>query len=360
MFLHDFQATCRRRWLLLLALGVVCITSLALAGSAVSPRYEARASFVLIPPQSADDPDGNRYLDLGSLANSVDVVAKSMTSADTAQMLDNTVPSGEYDVTNDPTTSAPVVLVWTSGPSEQSAMRMMEAVLDRLPVELDALQEEIDVKAQFRISLLPLSRDREPTENQKTRLRLLGVLAAALLFGSLSLVAAIDGLLLRRGGPPAGSKTAAVGPGSPPPADAATPAQPPRALDDAPGAAPLAADPGRRPPVVSTPAPTAVWERYASIAEATLRSVARRLVDSRRSAGTRGPERSVPATPDPGPSSTPVRTRSGVTQKPFDPLSGRKDLAGVSQPSRNGVNNHSAGASISNVDDHLNDDDGPR
>ena len=179
---------------------LVAATALVLwfAASEIEPSYDAKASLVLIPPRTPDDPDANRYLDLGSLSNSVDVLSRSMISEDTAELLEEAAPGATYDVSHDLTTSAPIVLVSVTSGDEASAALMLDAVLAQIPRNLESLQAEIAVKPQFRITALVVSQDSQPIANQKTRTRLLGVLGAALLFGSAVLIAVTDGLLLRR------------------------------------------------------------------------------------------------------------------------------------------------------------------
>ena len=198
MYLSEFWAACRRRWYLALFLVVATALVLWFAASKIEPSYDAKASLVLIPPRTPDDPDANRYLDLGSLSNSVDVLSRSMISEDTAELLEEAAPGATYDVSHDLTTSAPIVLVSVASGDKTSAALMLDAVLAQIPRNLQALQAEIAVKPEFRITALIVSQDSKPVANQKTRTRLLGVLGVALLFGSAVLIAVTDGLLLRR------------------------------------------------------------------------------------------------------------------------------------------------------------------
>lgn len=198
MYLSEFWASCRRRWYLVVVLIVASTALCWMAAGKIQPSYDAKASLVLIPPRTPDDPDANRYLDLGSLSNSVDVLSRSMISEDTAKLLEKAAPGAEYDVSHDLTTSAPIVLVSVSSKERASAAAMLDAVIGQIPRDLTQLQDEIGVKPQFRITALVVSQDSKPIPNQKTRARLLGVLVVALLFGSAVLIAVVDGLLLRR------------------------------------------------------------------------------------------------------------------------------------------------------------------
>jgi uncharacterized protein involved in exopolysaccharide biosynthesis len=234
MYLTEFLASCRRRWWLALALVVATVYVCVLAFRTIPPDYEAEASLVLIPPPDAEDPSSNRYLELGSLSSSVDVLARSMVSADTAKRLEEEVPNVEYDVTNDFSTSAPIVLVLASGTDRAAADRMLDLLLAEIPQTLDRLQSDIDVQPQNRITTQEVSRDTKPEVNNKSRIRLVAVAGAALLFASGVLVAAVDGLLIRRSRRRAASRSGEPDPdsgGDPLPADAPD-EEVPRAADD--------------------------------------------------------------------------------------------------------------------------------
>lgn len=197
MYLSDFLDSCRRRWMILLVLLAVSAALCIFAAREIPPKYEAGASLVLIPPVRTDDPLSNRFLDLGSLSNSVDVLARSMTSADIAEQLEEVAPGAVYDVSHDLTTSAPIVLISVTSDSAASTTDMLTSAIAQVPKSLKQLQSEIGVTPQFEIKSVVLSV--EPTEaNNKTRVRLVFVLAAGLLFASSLAVAVIDGLLLRR------------------------------------------------------------------------------------------------------------------------------------------------------------------
>jgi hypothetical protein len=198
MYLTEFLASCRRRWWLALALVVGTVSLCVLAFRAIPPDYVAEASLVLVPPEDSENPQANRYLDLGSLSSSVDVLARSMVSADTAEALEEEVPDVEYDVTPDPTTSAPIILVSTTSNDRASADRMLDVLLTEIPQTLDALQAEIDVEPQNRITTQMVAEDPRPEISNKARIRLVAVVGAGLLFASGVLIAVVDGLLIRR------------------------------------------------------------------------------------------------------------------------------------------------------------------
>lgn len=200
MYLIEMWASLRRRWYILVPLLVAAVGLSVLSAVRLGPTYESSASVVLIPPRSATQPNLNRFLDLGSLSDSVDVLARSMGSASTSEALEREAPSATYAVERDSATGAPILLVTASSAEKDQAQRMLEAVLERLPEVLDDLQSEVGVVDKYRITMLIVSQDPEPIASQKSRIRLLAVVIAGLLLASVLLVAAIDSLLLRRAG----------------------------------------------------------------------------------------------------------------------------------------------------------------
>ncbi len=100
------QALLRRwRWTLALAVSAVAVAVAVLA--VVPPSFQARASVVLVPPGSKEDPTGNRLLLLSGLNPGRDVLLNSMTSSRTRESLLRDLPGADYTLEPDFTTSAP-------------------------------------------------------------------------------------------------------------------------------------------------------------------------------------------------------------------------------------------------------------
>jgi hypothetical protein len=198
MYLTDLWASFLRRWYVALICLAVSAGILFLAAGVVKPTYEATASVVLIPPRSSEDPYLNRYMALGGLQESTDVLARSLTSEETNDALKKAVPEAEYEVVTDLSTRAPVLLVSTTSPDSDSADDMLAAVLDRIPANLKRLQDGLEIAASNQLTTVVLSSDEKPELVQKARLRVLAALAAGLVLASAAVVAALDSLLLRR------------------------------------------------------------------------------------------------------------------------------------------------------------------
>jgi hypothetical protein len=218
MYLTELWGTCRRRWPLLLVLVLAAACVWGFAAARIGPTYKAGATLVLVPPKSVESPDTNRYLDLGSLTDSVAVLARSMVSAETSQALEKTAPGATYTVTGDETTSAPILVVAVSGTDPSSVDRMLSALLVRVPANLADLQRSIGIKTDFQITTVTLTQDEKPKVAQSSRYRLLGALGAALVLLVGLALAAVDGLLLGRRTPsdePGATPVALVPPATP-------------------------------------------------------------------------------------------------------------------------------------------------
>ncbi|MBD8870480.1 YveK family protein [Nocardioides donggukensis] len=198
MYLSELRASLRRRWYVLVVLLGIAAGLCWFASGLVKPTYEVKASLVLIPPKTVETPDANRYLNLGSLSDSVEVLARSMLSEETAQDLERVAPGATYEVDKDDTTSAPILLVLVEAPDPASATDLLEAALARVSTNLAELQRSIGIDAGNQITVVQVAAGPEPEVNRKGQVRVLAVLAAGLLLGAALLTAAIDGLVLRR------------------------------------------------------------------------------------------------------------------------------------------------------------------
>lgn len=198
MYLSELLTSCLRRWPIFLACLLVSGGLFYLAVDQVKPTYASKASIVLVPPTSREDPTANRYLGLGGLKQSVDVLVGSMSSDQMTSRLEKQVPGASFEVVSDLASSAPILDITATSDSPRAAAAMLRAVLDRVPSTLDELQNSVSIAPDNRIAEVVLSADKAPKTVEKTRYRLLGVLGVVLLLASALLVAALDGLLLRR------------------------------------------------------------------------------------------------------------------------------------------------------------------
>jgi hypothetical protein len=135
---------------------------------------------------------------LGGLQESADVLARSLSSEETAAAIKKAAPEAEYEVVPDLSTSAPILAVTATSPLADRADKMMAAVLQQIPESLGSLQQNLGIQRSNMITTMVLSSDKKPALIQKTRVRILGALGAALILGSAIVVAAIDGFMVRR------------------------------------------------------------------------------------------------------------------------------------------------------------------
>lgn len=198
MYLRDVLTSCLRRWPLLLICVVLSAGLVLVASTVVKPSYEASASIVLIPPPNPEEPNQNRFLGLGGLKQSADVLSGSMMSEDTAQQLGEEAPNAEYEVMPDWATSAPMLRITAKSSAPTAARDMLAAVLVHIPLNLALLQDSVGIKSSNQIIQVLVSRDTSLEPVEKTRVRLLGGLSVLLLLLSTMASAAVDGILLER------------------------------------------------------------------------------------------------------------------------------------------------------------------
>lgn len=198
MYARDVLLSCLRRWPLLLVLLLASGGAWYVAFTKIQPSYEAKASVVLVPPVNTEFPDTNLFLGLGGLRQSADVLSRSMSSEETARQIAQETSGGEYKIEPDVATSAPILVVTAQSKDPATADAVLEAVLKRLPANLRALQDAVHIKTSNQITQVPVSHTAKPDVVQKTRIRLLGLLAVLLVVLSVLMVGAVDGLLLRR------------------------------------------------------------------------------------------------------------------------------------------------------------------
>ena len=198
MYLRDVLMSCLRRWPLLLVFLLASGGLWYFAFTQIPPSYEAKASVVLVPPVNTELPNQNRYLGLGGLKQSADVLTRSMSSEEIAKEIKKEAPGGTYTIEPDFATSAPILVVTTKSRYPDAADRVLESVLLRIPDNLRALQEAVDIKPANQITEILVAHTDKPDVVQKTRIRILGLLGVVLLVGSGLTVGAIDGLLIRR------------------------------------------------------------------------------------------------------------------------------------------------------------------
>lgn len=198
MYLRDLADSLLRRWYFVVVALVLTSGACVLASRAIPPTFQTEASVVLIPPKSADDPTANRFLALSGLRQAVDVLARSLNSDKTHELVHAVAPEGKYEVTEEGATSAPVLTITAKASTPADANRVVDEVLRQVPVNLTKLQASLSIPRGAEITSMPLARDGEPQASQKSRLRAVAALTILCLGGSALVIGALDGMLLVR------------------------------------------------------------------------------------------------------------------------------------------------------------------
>lgn len=168
------------------------------AASAIAPTYEAKASLVLVPPETTTGHSGNPYLFLGGLQQSVDVLTRALSADNIRESVAKTAPSGAYDVTADVSTSAPIVLISAKAPTSDAAQALLTAVESQVPVTLRELQNSLSVRPGAQITSMVVTNDEAPKAIQKARYRTIVMVGVGTLGLGFLMIAVLDGLLQRR------------------------------------------------------------------------------------------------------------------------------------------------------------------
>jgi hypothetical protein len=246
-----------RRWYVILA-GVLVTAGLAFVAASVVPvKHEVMANVLMLPPRT-ENVNGkvtNPYLDLGGLEGVADVVCKTLSEESVTKSLKAISSTAEYTVVRDASSAAPVILVTVDAATEQEALAIQQALLDRIPQALTAIQKTSSVRSDSLISSSVLTHDTTSTVIQKSRIRALVVVLVGGLGGTLLSAALIDGILRSRRSDRPGVRRGARGgvpgllDGGPPPAgpigypDYDDGRSRPAAYADYPGEAPTVARP---------------------------------------------------------------------------------------------------------------------
>lgn len=198
MYVRDLADSLLRRWMLAILAIAATAGACLLATRLIPPTYETSASVVLVPPKSVIEPTANRFLELSSLTQAADVLTRALSSDTTHELVSRTAPTGTYEVTDDPATNAPVLIITVKAPSSAEASALIDAVLAQAPVSMSELQSSLSVSRNAEITTIPVEQDVEPALNRKSQVRAVVALGVLLLGGGAMLIGSLDGFLLVR------------------------------------------------------------------------------------------------------------------------------------------------------------------
>jgi hypothetical protein len=191
----------------------------------VPADYTARASALLLPPNSTQGTGGNPYLSLGGLQGAVDVLGRAMMSEQTVSEITNNSTEETYTLQADATTSGPLLVLDVKSRSPEGALALMESVLNRAPTVLKSLQTEVGAPAESLITLAVVAEDSTATTDRKSQTRALIVVLAAGLAFTILLTIVVDAALRRRSARKLGESTDALAPPASTSGPGANPAQ---------------------------------------------------------------------------------------------------------------------------------------
>lgn len=187
-----------RRWY------VVLVGAIATAGLTVGayvttpPEYNARALVLLLPSEVAVGEGGNPFLTLGGLEQPAGILVAYFSSAPAREDVKQQSPTAQYVVGIDDSTRGPVIAIDVTDTSAEKTLDTLTFIADRIPVELAALQEQVDTPADAVITSIPLTVDEKAERGMGATIRMM---IAALVVGITATCItafALDGLLRRR------------------------------------------------------------------------------------------------------------------------------------------------------------------
>jgi len=189
MPMGDFLAGLRRRWLLVL---VGVLMTVGLSGAAyvlIKPTYEITGTVLLLPPQSSSAAgSANPYLQLGGLGQAVDLVAVALSDQTTQLELKAISKDMQYTVEPDPRTISPLILVDVTDSSPETALRIRDILVARVPVRLEEMQTSLGISPKDLVTTTVVTLDAHAVEVGKNRLR--AAVVAGVVGLGLTLVAA--------------------------------------------------------------------------------------------------------------------------------------------------------------------------
>lgn len=203
MELGAFAAALVRRWYFLIVAVVLATGACVGTLSSTGPTYETRATVLLFPPASDGKPGDDRlsknpYLELVGLNSARDILIRSLNSQSEQDSFNELHPDADYGLANDPTTSAPVLMVEVSASSDTAALEAQATLLEILPDALANLQHGLGLSNAESITAREITVDRRAEAVHKSQIRAAIVVTVAVMALFLALIGLVDGMLETR------------------------------------------------------------------------------------------------------------------------------------------------------------------
>ena len=195
MFLQDLGYALLRRWYLVIVGLAITFVSVLGVQQIIPVSYKAQASVVLVPPQTAVVEGENPYLYMGALDQALSVLIVKMNSPQVEEQILRDVPDLAFSLSKDVTTTGPIILIESEGPTERQALDVVGDLLQQLPPNLVQIQDALGVPPDARIAAMTIVQDEKAEELTKKQLRMMIAVAGAGLAATLLATGWIDQLL---------------------------------------------------------------------------------------------------------------------------------------------------------------------
>jgi hypothetical protein len=193
MFLHNLGLGLLRRWYIVLAGILVTAAGGLFVWTTVPPSYQATSTAVLLPPSSLVGDKGNPYLYMGGLEQALTVLTVRLSSTEVAGPLLQGHKDLTYSVEKDPTSPGPILHISATGNSQESAMQLLDRVIQVIPGNLQLMQDQLRIPSFSRVEVMTIVQDHTAAVLIKDQLRVL----LAAISGGLALTVLVTALLDR-------------------------------------------------------------------------------------------------------------------------------------------------------------------
>jgi uncharacterized protein involved in exopolysaccharide biosynthesis len=190
-----FAQVFKRRWWILV-LGVLVAAALGyFAYAHSSPTYERTASRLLLPGQASYPIGDNPYVYIDVLDQASDVLIDVLGSDKVQGSIEDAFPGTTMVIERNSTTKGPIVSITVTSQSDAATAKAMDRILAQLPTSLNQLQDDAQVPADARISVVSLTSDTASTVNQGERFRQAGLAVGGVLVATIIVTFVVDNLL---------------------------------------------------------------------------------------------------------------------------------------------------------------------
>jgi hypothetical protein len=187
-----------RRWYITLP-GLLFAGLLTVGAWYVVPSsYQRSASEFLVPGSGSLPENANPFLYLSGLSQAADVLVKAVGSDNVASEIQRSYPGAVIQVSRDPSTAGPVILITVDARSDADAAQILDILLKRTRTELEDLQAGYSVPSSQRITVRTLTVDQQGTVRPRTRMLATGGILAASAILAIFMAVLVDGLANRQ------------------------------------------------------------------------------------------------------------------------------------------------------------------